>query len=233
MVELAYGAPSTGTSELFQGLSSLDSQNILSTSNRRMFPSGQEIFHVGEPKQTVFLLAKGLAKVGQVDPAGKEVILWLNGPGQIIGSLNLAGGSHSTSARAVQCCHIVTWTLSAFEGVLDRFPDFLKNVQKALARQSAELSSRICDISTTPAWLCMGRSLIRLTEQLGQRVDEHFEIEVTQEALAQITGTTLFNVNHQLSSWEFLGFVLRRGYTIVIRDLPALKKLCGVNHSPV
>jgi hypothetical protein len=78
----------------------------------------------------------------------------------------------------------------------------------------------------------MGRSLIRLSEQLGPSVSGHFEIEVTREALAQITGTTLFNVNHHLSSWEFLGLVVRRRCTIVIRDLPALKKLCGVNHSP-
>jgi len=100
-------------------------------------------------------------------------------------------------------------------------PDLLKTVQKILARQSAELSSRICEISTAPAWLCMGRSLIRLSEQLGESVSGHFEIDATQEALAQITGTTLFNVNHQLSSWEFLGLVLRRGCPIVIRDLPA------------
>jgi len=111
--------------------------------------------------------------------------------------------------------------------VLDR----LKNVQKIRARQSAELSSRICDIGTAPAWFCVGRSLIPLSEQHGQSVGGHFEIEVTQEALAQIAGTSLFNVNHQLSSWEFLGLVLRRRCTIVILDLPALKELCGMRQS--
>jgi CRP-like cAMP-binding protein len=58
-------------------------------------------------------------------------------------------------------------------------------------------------------------------------VNDHFEVDVTQEALAQMTAMTFYTANRQLSEWEDQGLVLRRKYTIVIRDLPALKRLCN------
>jgi CRP-like cAMP-binding protein len=213
--------------ELFEGLPETDCQRALSSANRRQYPAGQEIFRAGESKETIFLLLWGLVKVSQVDANGNEVIVWLDGPGQIIGSLNwVAGCSHSTTAKAVQTSTVVSCNLAAFETMLDRYPTLAKNAQRIVSRQMKELSNRICEISTAPAWLCMGRTLIRLAEQFGQRVNGHFEIEVTQEALAQLAGTTVFNVNHRLSDWESLGIVLRRRCTIIVRDLAELKRMC-------
>lgn len=217
-----------GSPELFEGLAPVDCRNILSTLPQRSFPLGQEIFRAGEPKEIIYLLLDGLARVSQVDRNGNEVILWLNIPGQVIGSLNFAPGcNHSSNARAAQSCKVAMWTLAAFESMLDRFPAVLRNVERIMARQMSELSSRICEVSTAPAWLCLGKALIRLTDQIGRQVNGHIVVELTQETLAQIIGTTVYNVNHHLSDWEVSGLVTRRRCNIVVRDLPGLKKLCA------
>jgi CRP/FNR family transcriptional regulator, nitrogen oxide reductase regulator len=213
--------------ELFEGLSVSDCRSILSGAPQKSFSVGQEIFRTGEPRETIHLLLEGLAKVSQVDRNGNEAILWLNVPGQILGSLNFVpGGMDSSSARAVQACKVVMWRLPVFESMLERFPLVLGNVERIIARQMSELSSRICEISTAPAWLCLGKALIRLTDQIGRKVNGHVLVELTQETLAQITGITVYNVNHQLSDWEVGGLVLRQRCTIVVRDLPGLKRMC-------
>lgn len=219
--------PQTCPVELFEGLSESASQRI-STSPLKWFAVGQEIFRAGERREAIYVLLDGLAKVSQVDCNGNEVILWLTTPGQVIGSLNFAtSGTHSSSARAVQPCSVVMWSLPVFESILEYFPAVMKNVERIIARQIVELSCRICEISTAPAWLCTGRALIRLTDQIGRLVNGHVEVELTQETLAQLVGTTMYNVNHLLSNWELKGLVERRRRTIVVRDLPGLKRLCA------
>ena len=218
----------TSLLELFEGLSESASQKIPATSPPKWFAAGREIFRAGERREAIYVLLDGLAKVSQVDCHGNEVILWLTRPGQVIGSLNFANScTQSSSAWAVQSCSVVMWSLPAFESILEYFPAVMKNVERILARQIVELSSRICEISTAPAWLCTGRALIRLTDQIGRRVNGHVEVELTQETLAQLVGITMYNVNHLLSDWELKGLVQRRRCTIVVRDLPGLKRLCA------
>ena len=163
--------------ELFEGLSESASQRIPATSPPKWFAAGQEIFRAGERREAIYVLLDGLAKVSQVDCNGNEVILWLTRPGQVIGSLNFANScTQSSSAWAVQSCSVVMWSLPAFESILEYFPAVMKNVERIIARQIVELSSRICEISTAPAWLCTGRALIRLTDQIGRRVNGHVGI---------------------------------------------------------
>ena len=222
-------ASQTCAVELFEGLSESASQRISATSPLKWFAAGREIFRAGERKEAIYVLVDGLAKVSQVDSNGNEVILWLTTPGQVIGSLNFATSSRqSSSAWAVQSCSVVMWSLPAFESILQYFPSVMKNVERILERQIVELSCRICEISTAPAWLCTGRALIRLTDQIGRRVNGHVEVELTQETLAQLVGTTMYNVNHLLSDWELKGLVQRKRCAIVVRDLPGLKRLCAL-----
>jgi CRP-like cAMP-binding protein len=149
-------------------------------------------------------------------------------PGQIIGSLSLmGGGTHSSSAQAIQPCQVLIWDAPMFDAALDRYPQFLRNAQQIVARQFSELSCRIREVSTETVLPRLAHGLIRLADQIGRRVNGHFELDVTQEALAQMTAMTFYTANRQLSEWEDQGLVKRRKYTIVIRDLPALKRLCN------
>jgi CRP/FNR family transcriptional regulator, nitrogen oxide reductase regulator len=219
--------PRTTKPELFEGLSNSVCQSILSASVQTVFSSGQKIFQEGEPKQKLFLLIEGLAKVSQLAANGNEAILWFNVPGQVIGSLScMARSTLTCCALAVRSCKVVTWNWPTFEALMDRFPLLLRNVQQIMVRQIAELSSWICEISTAPVEVCLASALIRMTDDIGRRVNGHCEVKLSQEALSQMIGTTTFYVNHLLLAWERRGLVTRGRGLIVIRDLAGLKSLC-------
>ena len=237
MAETKPTSPSAITPELFDGLPDSVSRSISAAAVQRSIPVWREtagevtrgqIFRDGEPKNSISVLLEGQAKVSWVDANGNEVILWLTSPGQFIGSLNLAPGTHSSTAVALQPCKVWTWSLAAFEAILDRFPQVTRNVEQIIARQTADLSNRICEISTMPLWHHLARTLVRLTEQIGRSVNGHFEIDITQEILGQMTSTTFYAINHQLSWWERQGLVGRRRCVVVVKDIVALKKLCGI-----
>jgi CRP/FNR family transcriptional regulator, nitrogen oxide reductase regulator len=214
--------------DLFEGLPEDVCRNILANAYGREIPSGDVIFRAGDAKKLIYLLTEGRVKITQVSKNGSEVILWLNTPGQIIGSLSfMAGGAHSSTAQAIQPCQTLIWDAAMFEATLERYPLFLRNAQQATSRQFNELSCRIREVSTETVLPRLAHGLVRLTDQIGRRVNGTFELDVTQEALAQMTAMTFYTANRQLSEWEDQGLVFRRKYTIVIRDLPALKRLCN------
>jgi len=70
--------------------------------------------------------------------------------------------------------------------------------------------------------------LIRLTDQIGHKVNSHVEVNVSQEALAQMTAMTTFTVNRLLSSWESQGFLRVRRETIEIHSFLLLLGLYKV-----
>jgi len=108
VIDIRDSAPWTRSTELFEGLTDSVCEAILSTCYRGGFSPNETIYREGEPKEAIFLLAEGRVKVSQVSKKGKEVLLWLNLPGQVIGSLNLvADGVHSSTARAVQSCKVL------------------------------------------------------------------------------------------------------------------------------
>jgi CRP/FNR family transcriptional regulator, nitrogen oxide reductase regulator len=226
MSETKQALPWVTTPELFEGLAYSDGLRILSTGCHMEIPSGEVIFRAGDTTK-IFLLIEGRAKVTQVTEDGREVVLWLNTPGQIIGSLNLASHIHSSTAKALRRCKVLMWDLCAFEDNIDRFPALFRNVMRIGALQMSEMSRRICEVSTEEATPRLARSLIRLSEQLGRSVNGQLEIDLTQEALAQMTGMNMFTLNRYLSEWERQQIVICQRSAVVIRDLQGLKRLCG------
>jgi len=218
--------PWTTRPELFEGLPDSDCLSILSTARRRDIPRRGVIFQAGDPNKKIFLLTEGRVKVAQVSKDGNETVMWLNVPGQIIGSLDVTEGAVSSAATAMQKCTVLVWDLPAFEANLDRFPLLFGNVMSILAWQTRELSCRVCEISTEGFVSRLAHVLIRLTSQIGRRVNGDFELDITQETLAQMTAVNHFTVNRQVSDWKKEGLLVPRKNTIVIRDLPGLKRLC-------
>jgi CRP-like cAMP-binding protein len=224
--ETEQALPWSTTPELFEGLLHSESLRILSTGRRTEISSSGVIFRAGDPNM-IFLLIDGRAKVTQVTEGGGEVVLWLNTPGQIIGSLNSASRTYSSTARALQTCKVLRWNWSTFRDNMDRFPELLRNVMRIGARQMDDLARRICEVSTEKAMPRLARGLIRLSEQIGRSANGCFEIDLTQEALAQITALNHYSVNRQLSEWERQNLVICHRNTVVIRDLQGLKRVCG------
>jgi CRP/FNR family transcriptional regulator, nitrogen oxide reductase regulator len=216
------------TIELFEGIAASDCQKILSNGHQCEIATSDVIFRAGDERRSVQLLIEGRVKVTQLSRDGHEVILWLNSPGQIVGSLTLEPeGTYSSTAQALQPCKMVTWDGKAFKASLDQFPALVRNAQHIIARQYSELSCRIREISTEPADVRLACELIRLARQVGQRRNGHFELDLSQRELAQMTAMSQFTANRRLTAWQRQGLLTRRNRTIVILDLAGLAR-CAV-----
>jgi CRP/FNR family transcriptional regulator, nitrogen oxide reductase regulator len=213
-------------SELFAGLPSSVYASILSGARPRDFKFRDVMYFAGDPIKQILMLTEGRVKITQLSEGGTEVILRLSIPGDLISELALVpGGSHSSTAQALQDCTVLAWDSATFEAALERFPDFRNNAKRILERRLKEFERRYCEVSTETVSPRLAHSLLRLMEQIGHKVNSHIEINVSQEALAQMTAMTSFTVCRLLTNWEAQGLVKLRRETIEIHSVPRLAGL--------
>jgi len=182
--------------ELFEGMGVAERRTILSTACAREFGCRERIFWEGEPIKEIFLLTEGRVKVIQLSKDGREIILRLHMPGEIIGTqCLLPRGLYSETAQALQSCKTMAWSRERFGAILEHFPSVCANAQRIIAREITQLSFRICDIITGEVSWRLASGLLYLSGQIGREVEGHFELDVTQETVAEMTAMTVFTAN--------------------------------------
>jgi CRP-like cAMP-binding protein len=212
---------------LFSDVSAADRASILAAGREKRFMRRQTIFSEGDPVQNVVLLLSGCIKVTQIGMSGNEVILRLNGGGEIVGAFRLCANCHHCStAQAVQPSATIVWDAAIFERLLERFPTFRRNLVHALEERLQEMEQRFREVSTEKVGSRLSSELLRLSNRLGRAVNGgQLEISLSRAELAQLTGTTLFTVSRLLCRWQSLGIVSIRREAVMVRDFAALSQL--------
>jgi CRP-like cAMP-binding protein len=218
---------SAGDCELFEGIPSADVERVISIARAVEFVSGDVVYLADDPVTEVFLLTQGCVKKSQFSESGQEVVLRLAVPGEIISEPTLvSGGRHSSTVLAIQDSKALSWELANFDAALKCFPDLRRNVGRILENRLAELSRRYWEVSTKTASPRLANGLVYLVDQIGERVDDHVEVRVSQETLGRMTGMNSFSVCRLLSKWRAEGIIRLRRETIEIHSVPHLLNLC-------
>lgn len=218
------------TSELFADLSDSIREEIVSIAHPKDYMSGQVMFLEGDPITETFFLLDGRVKTTLLSRKGTEVILRMSNPGELIGRPGFGSEStHHSTAEAVQESKVLVWRAEAFQATLARFSILQRNVNSILGRRIHEMEQRLCEGSTQLASPRLAHSLTRLADQIGDKVNSHVEIRISQEDLGRMTAMTLSTVNRLLSSWEIQGVLRVRRQRIEIWNPLQLTELYKVD----
>jgi len=216
-------------SELFADLPINVFKDLFASARLKTFAAGEVMFFMGDSIKQVLVLTEGLVKKSQLSQNGKETILRLAVPGEVISELALVpGGTHSSTAQALQDCKVLAWDSAGFEAASVCFPILRSNALRILEQRLIELERRFSVVSTKTAPPRLASGLLHLMDHLGERVNSHIEVNITQEMLAQMTAMTSFQVCRLLSLWNLQGLVKPRKGTIEIHSVPRLLELCRV-----
>jgi CRP-like cAMP-binding protein len=217
------------TPELFSGLAEPDFKFMASMASLRTYRRGEVMFFTGDTIDKVLVLVDGWVKITQTSEEGKEFIIRLHGPGEVVGELAAwFRNRHASTAQALQECTVMVWNPATFTEALEQFPCLARNTSDILKRRLAQLERKFGAISTGTAAPRLAYGLRMLLEQMGQETAEGIEINIAQEELGQMMAVDLYEVCRILRGWEHEGLVkLRRG-AIVIKCASRLQDLCRV-----
>jgi CRP/FNR family cyclic AMP-dependent transcriptional regulator len=183
--------------------------------------AGHAFYSQGDHASSIYYLEAGRAKLVVVSRRGKEATVSLMVPHDFIGEESLAGtaGFHAATAVAITPCTALKLDREEMIGLLHQeheFSDmFLKFVLTRAIRTQEDLVDQLFNNSEKR----LARTLL-LMAQFGDEGEPQTLIPpVTQEALADMIGTTRSRVSKFMNRFRKLGYINYNGRIHVHKSL--------------
>jgi CRP/FNR family cyclic AMP-dependent transcriptional regulator len=179
------------------------------------------IFSQGDAANSVFFLEAGRAKLVVVSKGGKEATVALLGVGDFIGEESLVGapGLRSSTAIAITQCTALRLDREDMARLLHQkheFSDhFLNFVLLRAVRRQEDLVDQLFNNSEKR----LARLLLLMAEFGQPEEPEKMIPPITQEALAEMVGTTRSRVSKFMNRFRKLGYIQYNGRIHVHKSL--------------
>jgi CRP-like cAMP-binding protein len=208
-------------SDLFDGISDVQYDEILSRGERKPLESGTVLFREKDPARAFFMVSSGRLKLSKLHEQGKEAVIRYIGPGEITAATAVfKDGEYPATSEAVGHTEVVCWDRRTMTEIMLAYPQLAANMLGIVIERLGELQDRFLELYAEQVERRIARSLLRIMRKSGRRTEDGIEIgfPLSRQTLADYAGTTLYTVSRTLSSWEKKGWISSRREHIVVCD---------------
>ena len=212
---------------LFEGLDEAQQNSLRSKMGQTTLRRGEVLFEEGEPGNRLYIITEGKVKLGHTSMDGRENLLAVLGPGEIIGELTLFDpGPRSTTATAVSPVTLLHLDHADLNAILDTNPTMGKHMLRALARRLRRTNESLADLVFSDVPGRVAKALIDLADRFGTPAEDgvHVPHDLTQEELAQLVGASRETVNKSLADFVSRGWIHLEGRAVTLLDLDRLAR---------
>ena len=210
--------------DLFNGLSSLQLDEVASIVSDKKYKKGELVFADGDDGIGFYIVISGRVKVYKVSPDGKEQIMHIFGPGQPFAEVPVFEGSrYPANAEALEHCRLFFFPKKDFVERIQANPSLAMNMLASLSQRLKQFSHLIESLSLKEVPGRLASYLLYLSDKNGS-IDE-FELDIAKSQLASLLGTipeTLSRIFTRLSQKELVNI---QGPKMVILDRMGLEDL--------
>lgn len=185
------------------------------------YARGQKIYYEGNPPKGVFCVASGQVKVFKSGADGKETILRLAGPGDVLGYRSLlSDAEHGSTAEVIQDAMICFIDKHFIVNITKEDPLLAFNIMRRLGSELARTETRLSNMINKGVRERLSELLMVLQQTRGKKVGGGVEIDVrlTRAELASMIGATSETVIRLLSDFRDEGYLLLEGKRIIVKD---------------
>ncbi len=188
---------------------------------------GELIFKSGDPASVLYIVCDGRFKIYTNTPDGREQIMYIYGPGDFVGGLNLLKNhKYIYMGQATEDGTICLLSKKIFDSKFVNNPKVLKQIlEKSYdrIRWAEELISRL---SNTNAGIKVAELLLRFSQRYGKETPEgiRVDLKLTREELGSYAGLTRETFTRKLSEFKDLGYLdYKNNNYIIIKNEEALR----------
>ena len=195
--------------------------------HRKTFNSGEPIFHVGDPGQSMMVILVGTVRVSLPGPRGKGVILADLGAGELLGEVALIDGrERSADVTALTKCELLVLERRDVVAFLEKRADVCLKLLELVCTKVRKSDQRMSDI----AFLELPERLAKLLmDRIGPatRADVKPKLSLSQTELAGMINATRESVNRCLQNWQRQGIIDLDERWIIVQRRDALAAIAG------
>ena len=208
-------------------LSQEDESALFERGRRRRFDTGATIFHEAEVAGHVVMLLEGRAKIATYTEDGKEVMLGVRDPGDLLGEFSaLDGKPTSANVIAMEPVEALVLDTASFRAWLEEHPATALLLLETVLTRLRDADRKRVEFSAYDTVARVARRLFELAERFGVEADGGVEIQLpmTQDELAAWTGASRVGVSQALKALRERGWIETGRRSIKVLDMEALKR---------
>ena len=193
----------------------------------RHYSRGDVIFAEGDRGDRLFVLERGWVLIRSSGPDGRDVVLGLRGPGEVLGELSVLDGKpRSGTAVAADDVEVVVAPGAALEWALQSDHQATRELLLVIADRLREADRRRLEFTTLDTLARVATRLLELTERFGERRPDGIRIELplVQEDLARWCGASRESTVKALRTLRGLGVVTTARRTVTVHDERGLRQ---------
>ena len=195
----------------------------------RSVPAGHVLFTTGEACRGLYIIQSGHVRIFRTDPAGREQVLHVEGPGRPVAELPLFdGGPYPASALTIDESRLAFLPRDAFEHLYRTHPDIAQAVIRALGKRLRHLVHVTETLAFRDVAARLAMLLVGYAQRGGTRTDAGTVIELdrTQEDIAHEIGTARESVSRAMKQLRAQKLIVSLGgKRILIPDADRLQAL--------
>ena len=200
---------------------------LISTMTVTHVARGSVIFRQGDTGDRLYVISAGKVKLGQHSSDGRENLLAVLGPGEVVGELSLFDpGPRSATATAVVDSELYELGHQLFVRWLAVNPEAAPGIIADLARRLRQTDEALADLVFTDVPGRVAKALLDMADRFGTPTDAGLRVEhdLTQEELAHLVGASRETVNKALADFTTRGWIRRDGRALVLRNVDRLRR---------
>jgi CRP/FNR family cyclic AMP-dependent transcriptional regulator len=196
------------------------------------FRKNETVFSQGEAADKVFYIQKGRVKVVVLSEQGKEAVVGIFESGQFFGEGCLNGHPlRISTTTALEDCVITAITKAAMLAVLHGEPKFSELFMSYLLSRNSRIEEDLVDQLFNSSEKRLARLLLLLANFGKDGSLQPIKVQVSQETLAEMIGTTRSRVSFFMNKFRKLGFISYNGkievhnslLNAVLHDTPQIR----------
>lgn len=186
------------------------------------------LYQHGEEAHSIYLIQTGGVRLLERVNDEQQVNIKVYGAGDLLGLLAISGSyPHASSAEAIDDTQVIGIPGEAMRQLMRCHAVLGLWVVDLLVSHVHQAHARIRHLIAERVEQRLARGLLHYCEKFGQRVNGYISIDIalSQQDMAEFSGTTLETVNRTLRMWEDKGYIRRAWQHIDVLDCDALREI--------
>ena len=201
--------------------SDINWESCLNFGTRQFFKEKTCIYQQGTTGDGFYYIQQGLIKVTTTTAIGKERLLNIGIPGQLLGVQAMDRQPHFTTATAVNDSILYFFSCEHFQKLIKYQPSILNMFIKTVIHKMHILADKIYLDTLLPEQQ-LSVILLNICYEF-----KNFEVPLTQQDLTKCTGLTRITIYKILKQWKEEEIIEIHGKKFIIKKPDELKKLLG------
>jgi len=201
---------------------------LLATGTPRRFAAGAFLIREGQTLSSILLVKSGRVKITTLSTEGREAVLSISGPGEVLGELSaLDEQPPSATVVAMEPVETIAVSVGAFRTFLTEHPAAMLAVLRTITGRLREGDRKRMEFAVTDTLGRVCSRLVELAHHHGVPHGDHVRITLplSQEELAAWTGSSREAVAKSLRTLRERGYIETHRRSVTVINIGGLQKI--------